>query len=46
MLLIGGEMEIDLRNNKVFEIIHIAFEKVDKYVFMMKMIAAKSELLP
>lgn len=46
MLLIGGEMEIDLRNNKAFEIIHIAFEKVDKHVFMMKTVAASGELLP
>lgn len=46
MCLISGEMKICLRNCKVIEIIHIAFEKVDKHVFMMKMIAANSELLP
>lgn len=39
-------MKIGLRNYKVFEIIHIAFEKVDKHVFMMRKIGANGELLP
>lgn len=46
MLLVDEEMKIDLRNYKVFDIIHIAFEKVHKHVFMMKTIAANGELLP